>query len=856
MGRVGIFNTIKTWTAGNPDCCKPDREFHIIMTTSRFNLQDLKRRFFWRISRVPAATLVVLGAVAFVSAIAAAWFAREGNVSGIFATINTWQQNPPVWLQVPAASKMYLLVPTFVLVSAALAAIKISPQPQKWSRAVVVAIVLALTIRYVLWRSLATLNLSDPLNGIFSLGLFFLEMLMVLTTSIQLYLMLRVKDRRQEADRMAVAVAEGNFAPSVDIFIPTYNEPAFILRRTVIGCQALDYANKKVYLLDDTKRPEIKLLAKELGCHYITRPDNIHAKAGNINHATGLTQGELIVVFDADFIPTTNFLTRTVGFFQNPEIALVQTPQSFYNHDPIARNLGLENVLAPEEEVFYRQIEIIKDSADSVICSGTSFVVRRSALQTAGGFVTDSVCEDYFTGIRLSATGYRLVYLDEKLSAGLAAENIEAHLTQRLRWARGTLQAFFIDSNPLTIRGLRFVQRLSHLEGLLHWFTSLTRVLFLLMPLAYSFLGIIPLRTNVRELLYFFLPYYLVQVTVFSWLNRRSRSALLSDVYSFVQCIPLAVTVVSAMLNPFEKGFKVTPKGIASDRFSFNWNLGWPLIVLFAATAFSLYQNLNLHLLKNVGSLQSISESADLFKGVSLGWIWSAYNLLMLGIALLILVDIPKPDIYEWFNLRRVVQLNVGGQSFWGITTVISESGAEVALTERPSFVVKDGGRQDAFVIGETLSKYAVKGSFSQGTIVKSSRSLVQSVVELGTEPSFARGLIDCDSAILKIMEEKCLIPVAKIELVSDKSQLESGFRDVAGCSFAEFPTVRIVFDRLSISQHRCLIEMLYCRPGQWKRQETPGEWRSLWLLLRIAFKPRAVFERNRRVRAIGVSQV
>ncbi|MBD0309747.1 MAG: glycosyltransferase, partial [Microcoleus sp. T1-bin1] len=516
------------------------------MTTSRFDLQELKRRFL-RISRVPAATLVVLGAVAFAGAIAGAWFAGEGTVSRIFATINSWQQNPPVWLQVPATSKMYLLVPTVVLVSVALAVIKISPQPQKRSRAVVVAILLALTIRYVLWRSLATLNLSDPLNGIFSLGLFFLEMLMVFTSSIQLYLMLRVKDRRKEADRMAVAVESGNFAPPVDIFIPTYNEPAFILRRTVIGCQALDYANKKVYLLDDTKRPEIKLLAKELGCEYITRPDNIHAKAGNLNHATALTNGELIVVFDADFIPTKNFLTRTIGFFQNPKIALVQTPQSFYNHDPIARNLGLENVLAPEEEVFYRLMEIIKDSADSVVCCGTSFVVRRSALETAGGFVTDSISEDYFTGIRLSATGYRLVYLDEKLSAGLAAENIEAHLTQRLRWARGTLQAFFIDSNPLTIRGLRFVQRLCHLEGLLHWFTSLTRVFFLLMPLAYSFLSVLPLRASPRELLYFFLPYYLVQVTVFSWLNRRSRSALLSDVYSFVQCIPLAVTVVSAM---------------------------------------------------------------------------------------------------------------------------------------------------------------------------------------------------------------------------------------------------------------------------------------------------------------------
>ena len=720
------------------------------MTTSRFNLQELKRRFL-RISRVPAATLVVLGAVAFAGAIAGAWFAGEGTVSGIFATINTWQQNPPVGLQVPATSKMYLLVPTVVLVSVALAAIKISPQPQKRSRAVVVAILLALTIRYVLWRSLATLNLSDPLNGIFSLGLFFLEMLMVFTTSIQLYLMLRVKDRRREADRMAVAVESGNFGPPVDIFIPTYNEPAFILRRTVIGCQALDYANKKVYLLDDTKRPEIKLLAKELGCEYITRPDNIHAKAGNINHATALTNGELIVVFDADFIPTKNFLTRTVGFFQKPEIALVQTPQSFYNHDPIARNLGLENVLAPEEEVFYRQIEIIKDSADSVICCGTSFVVRRSALETAGGFVTDSICEDYFTGIRLSATGYRLVYLDEKLSAGLAAENIEAHLTQRLRWARGTLQAFFIDSNPLTIRGLRFVQRLCHLEGLLHWFTSLSRVLFLLMPLAYSFLGILPLRASARELLYFFLPYYLVQVTVFSWLNRRSRSALLSDVYSFVQCIPLAVTVVSALLNPFKKGFQVTPKGIASDRFRFNWKLGWPLIVLFAATAFSLWHNLNIHLVKNIGSLQVISESADLLKGISLGWVWSAYNLLMLGIALLILVDIPKPDIYEWFNLRRVVQLNIGGQSFWGTTTVISESGAEVALTQWPSFAVKNKGSKESFTAAEILPKYAVPISLSQSKIkaippkaaVKATISLAPSVLELGTEGRLAKGLID-----------------------------------------------------------------------------------------------------------------
>lgn len=137
-------------------------------------------------------------------------------------------------------------------------------------------------------------------------------------------------------------------------------------------------------------------------------------------------------------------------------------------------------------------------------------MVRRRALEEIGGFVTDSLSEDYFTGVRLSAQGYRLIYLDEKLSAGLAAENISAHATQRLRWARGTLQAFFIDSNPLTIKGLSWLQRLAHLEGLLHWFTSISQVVFLMMPLAYGFLNVIPIRADVSDFLYFFptLLYY------------------------------------------------------------------------------------------------------------------------------------------------------------------------------------------------------------------------------------------------------------------------------------------------------------------------------------------------------------
>jgi cellulose synthase (UDP-forming) len=234
----------------------------------------------------------------------------------------------------------------------------------------VVGILLTLAVRYLLWRSLSTLNLSTPLNGVFSLGLFLMELLLLSGGIIQLFLLLRVHDRRPEADRLSNDVLNGTFTPTVDILIPTYNEPTFILRRTVIGCQALDYDAKKIYLLDDTRRPEVQALAQELGCEYRTRPDNHHAKAGNLNQAIAHTNGELIVIFDADFIPTKNFLTRTVGFFQDSQVALLQTPQTFYNPDPVARNLGLENTLTPDEEVFYRQIQPIRDGVGGVICAG------------------------------------------------------------------------------------------------------------------------------------------------------------------------------------------------------------------------------------------------------------------------------------------------------------------------------------------------------------------------------------------------------------------------------------------------------------------------------------------------------
>ncbi|MEM9008352.1 MAG: glycosyltransferase [Cyanobacteria bacterium P01_F01_bin.86] len=739
--------------------------------------------------RPQLATLLMVGALTLACLISIAWFAGNGTISTIFEQLNHLQEHPPGWAMTPMMVGHYFLAWAASLMAAVWIIMWVSPQPTGWARTVVIGILGILTIRYLLWRSSSTLNLSTPLDGVFSLGLFALELFMLTNGIIQLFLLLRVSDRRKAADQLSQDVLSGTFRSTVDVMIPTYDEPEFILRRTVIGCQALEYEPKTVYLLDDTRRPEIKALATELGCEYITRPDNRHAKAGNLNNAIPQTQGELLVLFDADFVPTKNFLTRTVGFFQDPNVALVQTPQSFYNPDPIARNLGLEDVLTPEEEVFYRQIQRVRDCAGAVVCAGTSFVVRRAALASVGGFVTEAVSEDFFTGIQLAAKGYRLIYLNEKLSAGLAAENIAAHALQRVRWEQGTLQAFFIKSNPITIPGLKPLQRLAYLEGLLHWFSSVARVGFLVMPLVYVF-GIIPLRATESEVLYFFVPFYLVQLSVFSWLNYRSRSALLSDVYSLVLAFPLALTVFQVMLRPFSKGFKVTPKGTASDRYQFNWTLAWPLILVFGLTAISLWINLG-------HCLVTMARPVDHLLGLGIGWIWSTYNLLMLGIALLILLDAPRPSPYEWFNVQRIANVKLSSMISsqnepamrWGYTTMISEIGAEFAFTK--------------------------PGNLTPETLIS-------------------------QSVELELVDEAIVLPG-----IITQFQVKN-----------ELPTLTIEFLPLTLPQQRRLIELLFCRPGQWKSRCSPNELQSLWLIIKSVLRPRFIFERRVETRPVIVSKV
>ena len=588
---------------------------------------------------------------------------------------------------IPAASVKALLLPSFVGATSLLCFKVIQPKATNTSRIIFTSIAVALTLRYWLWRCSHTLNLDNPLDGSFSLLLLLAEGICFLGgTGGAFFAMFRV-DRSKEADQLSKPVMAGAYEPSVDVIIPTYNEPPEILRRTVVGCQAIDYDNKKVYLLDDQRRPEIRALAQELGCGYRDRPNNDHAKAGNINHALPSLHGELLAVFDADYVPSSNFLTRTVGFFRSAKVALLQTPQNFFNEDPITANLGLQGIVNNEQNFFFRHLQPSRDAFNAVVCCGSCFVVRRSALDEIGGIPTDSIAEDMFTSIRLQALGYEIKYLNEPLSAGMSAEDTSAYSNQRLRWGRGTLQLMFCRPNPLTTKGLNLGQRLYHALSILYWINAVPRLTFLLLPPLCLLFELAPVNAEVEQVLYFFLPLYIYNLLSFSWLMGGWRSIFWSDVYDIMLCVPMSIMTFQALTNPFGQGFKVTPKGLDSGgKIRPNWGLINPLLCILALTLFALGEYAVNSPWKAMGK-----------ETLWINGAWSIYNIILILTAILASIDVPQRR-YPRFEQSLTCKLRIGDWVAEGQTLDLSEAGAQISI-ELPSSGFPESGQNASFSI-------------------------------------------------------------------------------------------------------------------------------------------------------------
>jgi cellulose synthase (UDP-forming) len=284
------------------------------------------------------------------------------------------------------------------------------PVQRTWARCLAIAVGLLVTGRYVFWRFTETTLPADPLTGAgFWVWLVFaFEAVAILNFSITYLMLTRRTDRRTDADRHAARLRALPAAevPGVDVFICTYNEELQVLERTIIAARHLDYPNFRVWVLDDGRRGWLRDYCKRHRVGYLTRPDNRHAKAGNINHALSVTGAELFAVLDADFAPRRDFLIRTAGFFADPKIGIVQTPHHFFNPDPYQHNLHIGGTSPDEQRLFFDVIQPSRDAWGAAFCCGSASVQRRSAVVGVGGVPTESVTEDILSTLVLLRHGY------------------------------------------------------------------------------------------------------------------------------------------------------------------------------------------------------------------------------------------------------------------------------------------------------------------------------------------------------------------------------------------------------------------------------------------------------------------
>lgn len=304
------------------------------------------------------------------------------------------------------------------------------------------------------------------------------------------------------------------YKPSVDVFITVCGEPVEVVEETVNAAKAMDYSDFKVYILNDgfvAKKDnwqEIETLATALEVQCITRQEPGGAKAGNINNAFKQTNSELVVVFDADHVPHPDFLQMMVGYFVDPKVGFVQSPQ-FY------RNRHLNYVTAgawEQQELFFGTICPGKQRLNSAFLCGTNMVLRRTALAEVGG-ISRSITEDFQTSIFLHARGWKSVYVPRVLAEGLAPEDFLSYTKQQFRWARGSLEMIF-KHNPLFIRGLSPVQRIQYLASASFYFSGLVVLMNALMPLIFFFTGLVPFRISTMLLAAVFLPYIFLTIYI------------------------------------------------------------------------------------------------------------------------------------------------------------------------------------------------------------------------------------------------------------------------------------------------------------------------------------------------------
>jgi cellulose synthase (UDP-forming) len=538
---------------------------------------------------------------------------------------------------------------------------------------------IALGIRYLVWRWSQTIDWSTPDVLGFAWPLIFV----VFETSRQVdclhavMTMARTSDRRPQADQYEAQLRAAGTAdlPRVDVFIPTYNEPWEVLSRTVIGTKALDWPHLRIFVLDDGARPWVAALCAAEGVDYIERRNGRDAKAGNINHGLSITQGPdaapFILMLDADFVPFRNFLWRTLGFFQDERIAIVQTPQYFFNPDPVQMNLGSPENWAEEQRFFFDAMQPSKDAWGMAFCCGSSCVLRRAAIEAIGGVPTGAVIEDIHLSYVLMANGWITRYLNETLSNGLASESLGEFVGQRVRWAIGCGQALRLRFGPFGSNGLSLWQRVFYLSTITYWLNLTFVLIYIASPPIYWFFGVSAYRADLASLAVFQAPYLIASQLFLIWTGRGRIIPAVWEAVQIVFALEVTRAIFPMLVTGSVRGTRATQKGLEEEtRVTVNWRLLWHILVLgvlnVAGIAWGQFSDLR-------NGPSRLADQVNIF--------WSINALVILGIASMLCVEQPRRRRHQRFKVSEPVWLS--SETYVELVD-ISVSGARLALEEGP----------------------------------------------------------------------------------------------------------------------------------------------------------------------------
>jgi cellulose synthase/poly-beta-1,6-N-acetylglucosamine synthase-like glycosyltransferase len=441
-------------------------------------------------------------------------------------------------------------------------------------------LLLTLNLCYLIWRAFYTLEPSSLWIG----GPFLL-----METHLFISFALLTFSLWDTTPMPAPAPVETT-AERVALLIPTYNEGREILLPVIAAAVALAPVHE-TWVLDDGNRPWLRELADELGARYLARTDRSHAKAGNINHALGVIEADLVAFLDADHIPTANFLSHTLGYFADPKVALVQTPQDYYNVDSFEHaSLAADDGDQPrsrwyEQAMFFRAVQAGKNRWGAAFWCGTGAIMRLAALRDIGGIPTTTITEDMHTTIKLHKRGWRSIYHNAPLARGLAARNAGEYQAQRFRWGAGGMQILRAD-NPLTTPGLSLPQRVEYASSMLFWFESWRTLGLLIVPILVLVTGTFPIHAPVLPFLLAWGTVSLLQELVSALLTRGYRRPLLWVIFRLIDMTPnLLATLTLFRRRPLP--FRVTEKGRLGDLRE-RAGLPRPLLVLASLSIVAL----------------------------------------------------------------------------------------------------------------------------------------------------------------------------------------------------------------------------------------------------------------------------